>query len=366
MSSSSMVSALQKIGWDLTLKSLEAEASRKNVLLSPLSITIALAMLAGGATDDRQQMFASVLGFKDAVGIVEDVAQLIRPLGAPLKLANAVFREDNFQLLESYTQHLSSLHAESVSFPPPLAASCADINDWIASHTMDMIQNMLNPRDLEQISLVLLNAIAFKGEWLKPFEPEHTKPHSFESSAVKVQMMHSHMSRRAVLQAPSFVAVELPFGQGNAGYSMRAYLPNKGVSLDQVIASIASQTPGARFEIRMVKTLGLPKFEFERRTMLNDLLSQVGCPIEGNYLRISAEGAGPPTALHVARIEVDEKGAKAAAVTAVMIPRGAPLRDDPHPLTVIFDRPFVFSIVHNGTGALAFSGIYLQPSSEGS
>ena len=63
--------------------------------------------------------------------------------------------------------------------------------------------------------------------------------------------------------------------------------------------------------------------------------------------------------VHKAFVSVDEAGTEAAAATAVMMAATAMESDEPLALAV--DRPFLFLIVDQPTGAVLFLGRVLDP-----
>lgn len=68
-------------------------------------------------------------------------------------------------------------------------------------------------------------------------------------------------------------------------------------------------------------------------------------------------GTGDNLVEHIIRsviIALDEKGTEAAAATAAVMTRSTP-RPSP---TIIFDRPFAFSIVAEDTGLVLFAGVF--------
>lgn len=63
--------------------------------------------------------------------------------------------------------------------------------------------------------------------------------------------------------------------------------------------------------------------------------------------------------IHKAVLIVNEEGAEAAAVTAVVISRSMAIRQDP--LVFAVDRPFVFAIVDSELSAVLFCGRIVHP-----
>ena len=60
--------------------------------------------------------------------------------------------------------------------------------------------------------------------------------------------------------------------------------------------------------------------------------------------------------LHKTHIEVDTKGTKAAAVTAVIMNAEGAMLPPEDEVRIVLDRPFVFMILDNNTGLPVFIG----------
>ncbi len=70
-----------------------------------------------------------------------------------------------------------------------------------------------------------------------------------------------------------------------------------------------------------------------------------------------------PMVYHKTFIAVDEKGAEAAAATAVLLAAGSALEEKPEPIEVKVDRPFLFAIQHVPSGVCLFLGRVTDPPS---
>jgi serine protease inhibitor len=66
-------------------------------------------------------------------------------------------------------------------------------------------------------------------------------------------------------------------------------------------------------------------------------------------------------AVHQAVIEVDEQGTEAAAATAAVISLTSMPMEEPEPLVLDIDRPFLFAIRARASGAVLFVGQFVQP-----
>jgi serpin B len=109
--------------------------------------------------------------------------------------------------------------------------------------------------------------------------------------------------------------------------------------------------------------LAMPKFSFRSKAQLKDALSEMGMPIaftdRADFSGITKQAPLEiADVIHQAFIAVDEKGTEAAAATAVV------MRETSAPLEVIqltIDRPFLFVIQDDETGAILFMGRVTDP-----
>ena len=218
--------------------------------------------------------------------------------------------------------------------------------------------------------MVLTNAIYFKATWLSPFYPDATEERSFhllDGSKVEVPMMTARSSDGwfGYARGDGFQAVSIPYYTN--GMSMLVLLPDKGKFddfEDSLIAGILDLVQ-MQWEERDV-TLNMPRFEYESEFALKETLAQMGMP---DAFESSADFSGITDEIslkisdvfHKAFVSVDEKGTEAAAATAVV---GVALSSRPslEPITVTLDRPFIFLIRDEPTGAILFLGRVMDPS----
>ena len=105
----------------------------------------------------------------------------------------------------------------------------------------------------------------------------------------------------------------------------------------------------------------MPKFQLEFETKLNNFLREAGMETAfggGNFSRMcSTGGAQINYVIQKTYIELDEKGTKAAAVTAVAMDSGAAIDT----IEITLDRPFLYAILDSKNNFPLFLGILNQP-----
>jgi len=107
-----------------------------------------------------------------------------------------------------------------------------------------------------------------------------------------------------------------------------------------------------------VVDLTLPRWDIGTALDLAEPLSSLGLRIPGGDLSGMAPGAIVGAAVHAANITVDETRTVAAAATGVVAARASM---PPPPLRIAVDRPFLFVVHHEATGAPLFFGRVTDP-----
>jgi len=250
-------------------------------------------------------------------------------------------------------------------------AGLAEINGFIATRTEGRIERILDQLD-ESSAAVLLNAVYFKAAWASAFSKESTREEAFSLSAsqrVSVPMMHKRVTLPLVARK-GYRAVRLPYVVGAIG--MVIVLPDEVDGVAKVGASIDATELAALFEsLRMSEpkavSLALPRFKVTYKADLLPPLRSAGMtlafdPTQADFSGMTGAAASGRLAIgqvvHRAVIEVQEEGTEAAAATAaVMVLTSAPSSQG----TFRVDRPFLYYMVDDATGAILFQGRVVDP-----
>lgn len=371
-----------------------------NVCISPYSFQSALAMTFAGADGATREEMAKVLHYpKDADAIHDSLAALRAGLeaavaesaklaanskrwGGPsepivLNVANRLFGQKGYNFREKFTALVKAKYGApfaTLDYRRNAAGATQEINDWVAGETHKRIRDLIPPRALTtDTRLVLANALYLKAPWADDFYQGATKPQPFHiagGATAKVPTMINQSHYRYVKGA-GYVAVGIPFS--GDGLQFVVIVPDsvKGV------ASIESKlTTEILKSCATAKTqdviLHLPKFKIEAPTVpLAATLQSLGMKTAFDKPQGSAnfDGIAPrkpddyifvSEVFHKTFIALDEKGAEAAAATAVAMDRAAAAPRD-EPLEVKVDRPFLFAIQHVPSGACLFLGRVSDP-----
>lgn len=356
-----------------------------NRVVSPASVSIALAMAWGGARGGTAEQMQRVLRFE---GSPEEVMRASGRLAAALqdpsrpvvfRIANRLFGEKTAEFVPAYldaTRAAFGAGLEPVDFKRAAEKARLLINAWVEEKTEKRIKDLVPPNGVSrETRLVLVNAIYFLGDWMDPFRKESTVPRPFSVSAAEkkdVPTMH-RADRLRFVARDGLKALELPYKGGSM--SMLLLLPDAvdglpalerwltAERLEVIVGSLAPVRVG----------VALPRFELEPPSLpLGDALRALGMadpfsPSQADFTGI----ADPPDprdrlflseVFHKAFVKVDEKGTEAAAATAAVMERAAAL---PEKLVEFkADHPFLFFIRDNVSGLTLFMGRVADPSAK--
>ena len=347
-----------------------SKGEQQDVFVSPLSVTYALGMLSNGAVGDTQKEILEGLEFRS--GKVEDINSLCHQLmiespkldkSTQLSMANAVVVNKKIQLQPTFQNVVKKQYdalVASKDFGSP--ATLSFINQWASDHTQGMVPKILERINPDGVSY-LLNALYFKGIWYRQFDKKHTKKEAFtkaDGTKSQVQMMHQK-ERFFAAENDNYQTVVLPYGNGS--YEMVVLLPREGKELSSLLQTMDAK----KWKDNLKNTysskvdLKLPRFTSAYNRELNDVLKLLGMNAmfdssKANLTKMSAVSSFVSMVLQKAKIEVDEEGSKAAAVTVVDT---APTAVAPSkPILFHANRPFMYAIVEHSTGTIFFMGTY--------
>ena len=352
-----------------------------NLVFSPYSAAIALAMTRAGAAGDTAVEMDAVLhadraGDLHAAFNALEAALATRPGEYPfgdttveleLSTANALWGQAGFDLEPAFLDRLAAEYGAGMRLVDYIDAreqARTAINAWVAGETNDRIPELIADGVLnERTRLVLTNAIYLKAPWLHRFDEGATAPAPFlrlDGTAVEAELMHLGASMRYGA-GDGWQAVELPY-VGEA-LSMLAIVPDAGTfddfesTLDgETVQAVVDGLTGAHVQ------LGFPRFEFRTQAKLKPALAELGMPVAftdaADFSLMSPEPLLIQDVVHEAFIAVDEEGTEAAAATAVIVGvTSAPAVS----VELTVDRPFLFVIRDNETGAILFMGRIVDP-----
>ncbi|UCF10182.1 MAG: serpin family protein, partial [Candidatus Bipolaricaulota bacterium] len=356
-----------------------------NLLFSPLSISIALAMTSAGARGTTLAEMESTLHFEleqaalhpafNALDLeLASRAQLPEGWegdGFSLNVVNSTWMQTGHPFLEGFLDVLGENYGSGIRLvdyrSDPEAARLA-INAWVEDQTEGRIEELIPAGMIASDSrLTLVNAIYFLAPWASPFPGEHTEEAPFhlrDGTVVDVPTMHL-TELQSYAAGTDYQAVELAYNGHQL--AMTIILPDEGAfaTVEEAFSPALVEEIVAALSVRNV-SLALPRFRFEWGEELSGILASLGMPSAfGPGIADFSEMDGSRDlyigfVMHKAFISVFEEGTEAAAATAVGM-RAIGIPEEPLELRV--DRPFLFLIRDVETGTILFAGRVLDPSS---
>ena len=345
-------------------------------VVSPLSITYLMSMLANGADGETQQQILATLGWagegiqQPSLQDINDYSRMLIEKTARLdkavtvEIANYVAVNKEFKLNSKFQKSVERDYkagVESLNFTSP--STLKHINDWCNDRTHGMIPSIINEVDPDAVSY-LMNAIYFNGTWKDKFSKEETKQEMFRGYTRDIQyvdMMHRH-GEYFYADGDGYSAVSIPYGNG--AFRMTVILPTEGSFLRDVMASM----DGGKFQElqrSMEKCnvdLKIPRFTTEVDLPLNDIISALGAPLifspQADFSQFARGDFYVSKMFQKAKIEVSEEGTKAAAVTAAIMMMSAVRPEKKRNVVFHADSPFAYIISENSTGSIYFMGQY--------
>ncbi len=263
-------------------------------MLSPFSISTALAMTWAGAKGETAAQMRKVLHLEGPSDRVLDAAgALIAGYGAPgqkvtLRVANRLFGEKTYAFEPPYLSRVKAAFGaplEALDFKTATSAARGRINSWVAKETEDRIKDLIPPDGITpQTRLVLTNAIYFLGDWATPFTKEATNPQPFSVTKTDVKPVPTmHQSAEFRFAATDGVKlVELPYDTGAP--AMTLVLPDAVDGLDAVEARLTPEVLEGWLTALAKETrvaIALPKLEIAPADALalGPSLASMGMPL---------------------------------------------------------------------------------------
>ncbi len=372
---SALAQPYAQFGFDV-LRQLASQRPDTNVFISPTSIAVALAMISNGANGTTRDAILRTL-HSDTQPIEafnaanrELAEQISKTTAVQLSMANALWLQQNLSVNPAFQQILQTAydaHAESVEFRNPAAVET--INAWVAKHTNDRIEHLVDQVDPLTVAM-LTNAIVFKGKWTLPFDPKSTQPHDFKTAngvVLQVPMMKNSAEYAYYANGKGLEAIRLPYA--DRSFAMYVVLPRDSSGMQSFLSQLTPDTFTALVSSLHTHTqqgtIELPRFTITYDATLNAVLTKLGMGIAfGNNANFDGICKTPRIQIsevrHASFLKVDEEGTEAAAATSVGM-RAMAARIEPPPFHMVVDHPFFLAIRDERNGQLLFTGTIAKP-----
>lgn len=353
---------------NLSLKLMNACYEEDSILISPLSISVALALTANGAEGQTlAEMEALLAGGGSIESLNEYLKYYLNHLpstdGCKLSLANSIwYRDDENRLTvePAFLQTNADYYDAALYAAPFDHTTLTDINRWISEKTDGMIPEALEKIEDDAV-LYLINALAFDGKWAEPYESGDIQDARFTAGNGDIQTAAMMYSTESIyLKGTHCTGFAKDYQGGD--YRFVALLPEEGMTVAEFLhtltgAELLALLDGA--EGAAVRC-GLPRFENRYRAELSETLKGLGMSTAfgsgADFSRMGHSTRGPLSigqVFHETYICVDSEGTKAAASTIVEITDECAVWAENE---VILNRPFVYLIVDSQTNLPVFLG----------
>lgn len=337
------------------------ELKSNNVIVSPLSASILLSMVANGIDNDTSQKIIDYLGCNDTDGLKTFISILLNELPkadnqTKLILSNSIWIDNQRKLNGEYHSLMESAYKADIEYVDIANNSqrvMNEINAWSAKKTNNLIPAILDKLDSETLA-VLLNSMYFKAPWSDDFfNVKDTRIEEFHgmSKNSNVEMMHTNIIG-LYYATDNFESISFAFG--NSSFTIRFILPIENLSIEDAnslltVDELDKLNSGNIYSI----SISIPKFQISTHTDLNGVFK---------YSRIAAINGDQTFTMfdpaitgfldfnQGASIELNEKGVEVAATTSGGDMIGAPMFKE---AKFNLNRPFYFFIMENTTGTNA-------------
>ncbi|MEN6588441.1 MAG: serpin family protein [Proteiniphilum sp.] len=347
----------------------ESVAEDCNFMVSPLSLSMALAMTWNGAGGDTRVVMQQTLHMEEYSddeinGYYKKLKEALLKTDSTTKLsiANAIFTNQSVKINPDFI-HTNETWYDATIQPVDfsLPSTTGIINQWASDHTNGLIKKVIDSTDPLDL-MYLLNALYFKGIWMTRFDPSLTAkmPFTYEGGSTKQVDMMQQKAKFNYTEDQILQMVQLPYG--NQAFSMMVLLPKEGKRLQDVVAATRQSDYWSDLKSGLHEAevdLFLPKFKTAYSKKLNDVLTKMGMGIAFTDAADFSGITDLPSKISLVKqdtyISTDESGTEAAAVTTV----GIEMTSMPsQPKKVVFNanRPFIYLIQENSTGAILFMG----------
>jgi serpin B len=363
--------AVLAFSWTLLQKT---DTGTGNLMISPASVFMALAMTMNGADGETRAAMLDVLA--DG-GMTEEMLNqasrdwitLLQNTGdkTELYLSNAIWLRDSFVADPDFLQRNADFFgaaARKLDFTKPEAVHT--INDWVKTATRGKIDSIVEQIN-DDVIMYLINAIYFKSDWKNPFKADSTFDGAFAAPAGAVQVPFMNQAGTMdYLNLNGLEGVWMPYVDEQLGFF--AILPEEGSDVRDLLQSGSGADLAAMIQNRSQASVSLriPKFEVRYETGLVEPLKAMGMGVaftagQADFSRMNASHTRDlfiSDVRHKTYFRIDEKGSEAAAVTSVEVSLTS-IPEYEH--TLDFSRPFMYGIADANTGLPLFIGIMENP-----
>ena len=340
----------------------------ENIIFSPYSLCSALSLLNLGASGDAKTEMEEMLGISDLDAWNNEMRAYLETKWSDdtyVMTANSVWMQND----KDWSEELKNAFIQSAGFYYNSETYEVDfaekekalkgINFWVNENTKGMIPELLKEVP-GNIVLLLLNAVYFEGKWEVPFQEDDTYEGTFYGTLKdsQIDMMRQYDGEFVYAEMDGIKGIVLPYQDSDI--VMKVFLPiDEDMDIEALFGALSNEEKEALIgglddgDTQDISYLALPKFTMEQDIEgLVDILQRMGMITAFECL---SEDLFVSDVSHKAKIEVDEDGTKAAAVTGILTKdMAAPPMEEA--IRFVADRPFLYVIQDTQTGIILFMG----------
>ncbi len=375
-----LIEANNKFAFDLY-----PELSKEdNTFYSPYSISSAIAIVHEGAKGETANEIESTLHFPELAVLRNNFGAIYENINKKndnyeLATGNALWIDESLPIKQDYLDIVTNSYdgkASNVDFVNAKQKAIKIINDYISKQTKEKIPNLLSEAVVSDLTkLIITNAIYFKGDWQKSFNPDDTREDGLffktDDQVIETDMMYMYETEDfKYVEDHSLQILELPY-KGH-DLSMLVILPKKDLSsISKLLKADKLEKYRQSMTEQDIKTIALPRFKLDTEYKLVHNLSNLGMKKAfeptADFSNIAVNESGRSSlyiseVIHKAYVDVNEEGTEAAAATAIIMKDEAAPTEASKEIKFIANRPFVFIIQENKSGNILFMGKISDPS----
>ena len=366
--------ALNTFSMNTSSKLLNVQDRKANIMYSPISLYMSLALSASAADNKTQEEILSLLGMKH-LGVdqlEEQTGNLFRLLYTDneigkLKLANSLWLDKDISFYKDYIDTATNNYYASLFSVDFSDEKTGDlISNWISENSNGTLKGN-NPVNKDQI-MTIINTIYFYDEWTNRFNENNTKEdifYAYDGESVKCDFMNTTFGSHGFIDGKGYISSSLIFK--NQG-SMNFYLPDEGVDVYDLISTkekvdnLLNRDNPSNIRKNGKVVYKIPKFKFGSTLKLKETLKSMGMERAfksgADFTNLTDENiAYISDIMQSTHISIDEKGCEASAYTQIDYVGSAMPKDNAE---MILDRPFIFTIT-SSNGVILFIGVINNP-----
>ncbi len=343
-----------------------------NLSYSPVSLYLALSVLAQGSSGDTANEIFQVLGmekvdYEELATSIDTLYQLLyrNTKVNQLKVSNAVWMDQNFPFLSSYGDIVSKrYHASIFSVDFSKSATVTTMQDWVKEATNGIIEPKIVLADSQVMTI--MNTIYYANNWVDEFNEANNTTEEFyvsKEDTVLAEFLNTMNSMDSYQQGEGYKIYQMRLESGD---SMIFCLPEDDQSPETLLAKFS---PSELFHLKDMKAakviLSLPKFDYGYKMNLVETIKNLGIslafdPERADFSQISNEPLFLSNASQEVHITLDEEGVVGAAYTEISLEAGSAMPKELETIELKFNRPFLYQL-RTSEGIVLFTGVVADP-----